>query len=132
MVVDYVWVWGHYGGDFCGVVWIMVVDVLATGDPGVFGIYIYWYRVSDTYCGSRAGRLGRGSWTLPRGLGLKCSAAGVGGTHAAMDDRGGVDVHELQHRDGLFLVHVYGYTVGAGRPVDGLSKTIQTAVQLIE
>ena len=41
MVVDYVWVWGHYGGDFCGVVWIMVVDVLATGDPGVFGIYIY-------------------------------------------------------------------------------------------
>ena len=43
MVVDYVLVWGHYGGDFCGVVWIMVVDVLATGDPGVFGIYIYIY-----------------------------------------------------------------------------------------
>ena len=95
-------------------------------------LYLYWYRVLDTYCGSRAGMLGRGSWTLPRGLGLKCSAAGVGGTHAAMDDRGGVDVHELQHRDGLFLVHVYGYTVGAGRPVDGLGKTIQTAVQLIE
>jgi len=41
MVVDYVLVWGHYGGDFCGVVWIMVVDVLATGDPGVFVIFIF-------------------------------------------------------------------------------------------
>ena len=80
MVVDYVLVWGHYGGDFCGVVWIMVVDVLATGDPGVFGIYIYiyWYRVLDTYCGSIPWRDALpGFMDLPGSLGLKCSELGV-------------------------------------------------------
>ena len=58
MVVDYVLVWGHYGGDFCGVVWIMVVDVLATGDPGVFGViyilvqvigYVLWFPWRDSW-----------------------------------------------------------------------------------